>query len=212
MANGIRQTVDLYSAKPDVVTLTWQPDLPVNLIGGARWLSTTIPGQSEDAEGIRIAADPPASVILRSVLLNHEPVEEVSTGWYRLRGTTWPALLSAALAALAGFLLLSTTLILAAIAWRDTANASALQLMSLALAASVTVSAFWTAVFFPGIMSPDSINQWQQAASGQYTNWHPIGMTLVMRGVHLLLAAVACAGANCPGGLDTGHLILVWNF
>ena len=37
-------------------------------------------------------------------------------------------------------------------------------------------------------MSPDSINQWQQAASGQYTNWHPIGMTLVMRGVHLLLA------------------------
>lgn len=186
-ANGILQTVDLYSAKPDVVTLAWQPDLPVNLIGGARWLSTSIPG-NPNGEGIRIAADPPASLILRSVLLNHEPVEEVSTGWYRLRGTTWPALLSATLAALAGFLLLSGTLILAAMAWRDTPNASALQLMTLALVASVTVSAFWTAVFFPGIMSPDSINQWQQAVSGQYTNWHPIGMTLVMRGVHLLFA------------------------
>ena len=46
-ANGILQTVDLYSAKPDVVTLAWQPDLPVNLIGGARWLSTSIPGKSE---------------------------------------------------------------------------------------------------------------------------------------------------------------------
>jgi hypothetical protein len=96
--------------------------------------------------------------------------------------------LKAALLSLAGFLLLSTTLILAAIAWRDAANASSLQLMSLGLAASVAVSAFWTAVFFPAIMSPDSISQWQQAASGHYTNWHPIGMTLVMRGIHLLLA------------------------
>ena len=61
-ANGILQTVDLYSAKPDVVTLAWQPDLPVNLIGGARWLSTSIPG-NPNGEGIRIAADPPASLI-----------------------------------------------------------------------------------------------------------------------------------------------------
>ncbi len=37
-ANGMLQTVDLYSAKPDVLTLAWQPDLPGQAIGGARWL------------------------------------------------------------------------------------------------------------------------------------------------------------------------------
>jgi len=113
-ANGILRTVDLYSAKPDLVTLTWQPDLPGSAIGGARWLSTSIRGNPQDAEGIRIAADPPASLMLRSVLFNHEPLEEISTGSYRVRGTYRPALLSATLAALAGFLLLSTTLILPA--------------------------------------------------------------------------------------------------
>jgi hypothetical protein len=52
------------------------------------------------------------------------------------------------------------------------------------------VSAFWLVVFFPALMSPDSLSQWGQAVSWKATDWHPIGMTLVMRVIHLLCGAL----------------------
>lgn len=35
--------------------------------------------------------------------------------------------------------------------------------------------------FFPGIMSPDSVDQWSQALSGYYSDWHPTIYALLMR-------------------------------
>jgi hypothetical protein len=55
-----------------------------------------------------------------------------------------------------------------------------------AAAGAAVVSGFWLVVFYPAVMSADSMIQWGQAVSGKLTDWHPIGMTLVMRTVHLL--------------------------
>jgi hypothetical protein len=60
-----------------------------------------------------------------------------------------------------------------------------------AAGAASVVSAFWLAVFFPAHMSPDSMSQWGQAVSWKPTDWHPIGMTLIMRAVHLLCSALS---------------------
>ena len=46
---------------------------------------------------------------------------------------------------------------------------------------SLTLSGFWMLVYYPAIMSADSLNQWSQALSNHYDDWHPPIMTLGMR-------------------------------
>lgn len=38
----------------------------------------------------------------------------------------------------------------------------------------------WLFAFFPGIMTPDSIDQWQQASTLSFSNWHPYLSTLYL--------------------------------
>jgi hypothetical protein len=42
-------------------------------------------------------------------------------------------------------------------------------------------SVLWTTAFYPGNLSPDSIDSWEQAISGQYTDHHPVIMALIMK-------------------------------
>lgn len=45
---------------------------------------------------------------------------------------------------------------------------------------ALTASLFWTSVFFPALMSEDSIVQWRQAVTGRYGSWHPPIMAMLM--------------------------------
>lgn len=63
-----------------------------------------------------------------------------------------------------------------------------------ALTAAGTISALWLAAFFPAIMSPDSMSQWGQAVAWKLTDWHPIGMTLLMRAVHIAFGGLSVQG------------------
>jgi hypothetical protein len=188
-ANGRMQTVDLYADVPDSVTLVWQPQLPAEATGAARWVRTRIQGYPRRAEGIRLEAEPRGSAVIRSVRFRGVLLAESAPGVFLLPGVFRVVFLRAILVFLAGFLLLSATLVLIARAWRDGAAKGKLAPRSLMVAGAVTISAFWTAVFFPGTMSPDSMNQWQQAVTGHYAAWHPLGMTLVMRAIHLAMAS-----------------------
>lgn len=38
---------------------------------------------------------------------------------------------------------------------------------------------FWA--FYPGILMADSVNQWQQAHSTFYNDWHPVVMTWMIK-------------------------------
>jgi hypothetical protein len=38
---------------------------------------------------------------------------------------------------------------------------------------SATLGGFWMLVFYPAVLTPDSINQWSQALSNQYHTWYP---------------------------------------
>ena len=44
----------------------------------------------------------------------------------------------------------------------------------------VVIWGFSLLVFWPGMMSTDSINQWEQAITGEMTNWHPIFHTFII--------------------------------
>lgn len=47
---------------------------------------------------------------------------------------------------------------------------------------SVLLSLFWISVFYPGLPNSDALYQWKQARENFYTDVHPIGVTLIMRG------------------------------
>jgi hypothetical protein len=44
---------------------------------------------------------------------------------------------------------------------------------------SLTILLFCFAAYYPGVFSPDSFNQLQQAESSQYSDWHPVLHTLL---------------------------------
>lgn len=46
---------------------------------------------------------------------------------------------------------------------------------------SVTLGLFWAQVFFPGNMTPDSFDSWNQAIRGDYFDQHPVIYALLMR-------------------------------
>jgi hypothetical protein len=62
--------------------------------------------------------------------------------------------------------------------WRDPARAASLVFFAAAAAAA---GGFWTLVFYPALLSPDSLSSWEQALTGRYTDWQPPIMALLMR-------------------------------
>lgn len=65
----------------------------------------------------------------------------------------------------------------------------------------MTIGGFWLLVFYPGIVTFDEINQWSQAVSGDFTTWHGIGMTILLRGLITIFPFLA-----------TGYLIPIFTF
>jgi len=64
--------------------------------------------------------------------------------------------------------------------WQEQNNHQAWRLHTFIFSLALLVSGFWTLVFYPALMSYDSINQWTQALSGQYYSWHPPIMAMIM--------------------------------
>lgn len=59
---------------------------------------------------------------------------------------------------------------------------------------STGVLSTWLAAFYPGIMTPDSIDQWQQASTLSISNWHPYLSTLyigLLKGIANTPASIA---------------------
>ncbi|MEO0308390.1 MAG: hypothetical protein Q6L50_10270, partial [Gloeomargarita sp. GMQP_bins_120] len=54
-------------------------------------------------------------------------------------------------------------------------------ILTFALSSSIAISSFWTLVFYPALMSPDSLDQWRQATQNRYNTWHPPIMAILMR-------------------------------
>jgi hypothetical protein len=82
---------------------------------------------------------------------------------------------------------------------------------------TVAVALFVWRLFFPGLMSQDSISQYGQALAGLYNDWHPPLMAVVLRTVlglggalGLLMLAQCLAGALGVRALAQGCLELLY--
>ncbi len=88
------------------------------------------------------------------------------------------------------------SVILVAATWRPAA-ASSVSALYLYVAPCLVIWSVSLLIFWPGLMSADSADQWGQMLSGRYIDAHPVAHTLliwlVTRGVWPSLAAVALA-------------------
>ena len=60
-----------------------------------------------------------------------------------------------------------------------TSKKQELQVFALASGITLAVLIFWFAGSYPGSFSPDSIDQYKQALTGNYNDWHPVWHTLM---------------------------------
>ena len=88
-----------------------------------------------------------------------------------------------------------------------TACEGALFALPCAVAWGIALAAFW-----PGLVDPDSADQWQQMLVGRYNDWHPAFHTLtkwLVTRVWLSPAAVACVQILALSGLAGRGLVLL---
>lgn len=92
-----------------------------------------------------------------------------------------PAGTCACAAAAAGLTscLLAALLVVGLTLWESRGSRPRLQ-TAFRILLAVSVSLFWTATFFPALMTNDSIDQWLQARENRYTAWHPPLMAMLM--------------------------------
>lgn len=76
-------------------------------------------------------------------------------------------------------------------------------------APSIICSAALLAIFYPGLMSSDSIDQWNQASTGAYNDWHPFYHSLAIASLRHLSdsPAIVASLQSVLLGLATGWLI-----
>ena len=184
--NGVPQDINLYSPTPGVATLTWQPVLPPGQLSPAQPLHARIESD-RPLHALRVIGEPDGGVYINSVRLGTEKLTQTSPGLYQAASYDWSSAARAAAASVMTFVVVSAASLLLILVWRQQELVSPSLLRITAPLSAVTISLFWTAVFFPGHMSPDSFLIWRQAVTGEYHNGHPIGLTLVMRAVHLFL-------------------------
>ena len=183
--NGESRTVDLYSPETGMETLAWQPDLAAETAPAAEVLRTRIANSPVRLRNLRLTVTPAGRAEIRSVKLDGVPLREVSAGVFAAPDSYWTAPAMATVAAVLTSIAVAALLLLLALAWSRGADANPTLLRAAGIVSAMAIGGFWTAVYYPALMSDDSFDMWAQAVEGVFNKWHPIGMTTVMRVVHL---------------------------
>jgi hypothetical protein len=171
--NGESRTVDLYSPETGVETLTWQPDLAAETAPAVEVLRTRIGNPPGRLRNLRLSATPEGRAEIRSVKLDGVPLREVSAGVFAAPGSYWTAPARALIASLGTWLAAAALLFLLALLWSQGAEASRALGRATAVLSAIAIGAFWTAVYYPALMSDDSFDCWNQAVEGALNKWHP---------------------------------------
>jgi hypothetical protein len=186
--NGESRTLDLYSAETGVETLTWQPDPAAETVPAKEVLRARISNPPGRLRNLRLSVTPAGRGEIRSAKLDGVPLSEVSAGVFAAPDSYWTSPARALTASLGTWLAVAAVVFLLTLLWSRGAEASRTLERATAVLSAIAISAFWTAVYYPALMSDDSFDMWAQAIEGVFNKWHPIGMTIVMRVVHLALS------------------------
>lgn len=146
---------------------------------GTAWQSFDLPRSKRHWTHLQFQAVPPVEVSVTAVDVNGQVLSRSGNHEFEIPREAWSVERTAIIATLLTFLLLALLAVRAARIWMIPSTGHLYQAAFAAILAA-SVSLFWTAVFYPALMSEDSVWQWGQAMTSRYTNWHPPIMALLM--------------------------------
>ena len=131
---------------------------------------------------LKFIAEGGGQIKLEEVKIRDRTISPQKDGEYilplRLMNRFSCALVSTAI----GFCLMTVLFVSTVNLWQRKAN-QRFGINSYIVCLAITIGGFWLLVFYPGIVTFDEINQWSQAISGNFNDWHGIGMTILLRGL-----------------------------
>jgi hypothetical protein len=172
--NGESRVVDLYSREIGLETLTWQPD-PAEAGSATEVLRTRIAHPPGRIRNLRLAAEPAGRVDIRSVKLDGVWCRRISASLFSAPDSYWTAPALATAAGLLTSIAVAALLLLLGLAWSRGAEASRVLLRTAGVVSAIAISGFWTAVYYPALMSDDSFDMWAQAVEGVLNKCIPSG-------------------------------------
>jgi hypothetical protein len=173
--NNQEKEIDLFHRAGLHETLTF----PAITQGDRQFRTYTIEATTPPAYKLQFIADN-GEVNVKSVKVSGKSLSANQNDEYILPIQFWQPFTSSLISAIAVFLLITTILVGASHIARGTPQ-KGLGTWSYIIGISILASGFWTFVYYPAIMSPDSLDQWSQALNNTYNDWHPPLMTLGMR-------------------------------
>ncbi|MEM9543635.1 MAG: glycosyltransferase family 2 protein, partial [Cyanobacteria bacterium P01_E01_bin.42] len=185
-ANGQIQTIDLFKLTGRHQTFTFFARAKGDLI------SRQFPIKVVDTpwRKLKFIAEGETNPNIEAVKARNHNLIELEENIYQLPFRFWNRLTCSLVASAISFFIAIIIFISTVHLWQGNKNRY-LGKWSYILSLSLTLAGFWTLVYYPALMSPDSLNQWQQALANSYDDWHPPLMTLGMRATQYLTSSPA---------------------
>lgn len=178
----VRVTVDNQVKEFDLFHRSGEPEtltFPAFTRGDRQFRTYTIEAKTPPWYTLKFVADE-GEINVKSVRVAGKSLSVDRNDEYILPIPFWQPFAYSLAAAIALFWLFITIAIAASHIVRETPQKK-IGTWSYIFSISIFFSGFWTFVYYPAIMSPDSLDQWSQALNNTYNDWHPPLMTLGMR-------------------------------
>jgi hypothetical protein len=186
-ANHETRTIDLYSPATREENLYFQPPVTGDdALAPPKEYRLDVPKSRSDYGYIHFRPAPYGQIRLVSAVVDGRPANIRDGRTIVLPESVFAPARCALMAAILTAILLASLLIAASDLCRRHPR---LPIWILPVAASLTMSLLWAAICYPANLSNDSLDLLHQATTGNYHDWHPIGMTLRKRAIYSAMAS-----------------------
>ena len=131
---------------------------------------------------VQFVSDNNQPLTINKILVNKQSLtdinsEEITIPFFPIQ--FWNRLISTLIFTLISLLWITLLLISIAHVWKGKTQGR-LGIISYIFLVSIAVGGFWLLVFYPAVMTPDTLLQWQQALRNRYEVWHPPILAILM--------------------------------
>jgi hypothetical protein len=203
-ANHETRTIDLYSPATTEENLYFQPPVTGdNTLTPPKEYRLDVPKSRSDYGYIHFRPAPDGQIRLVSAVVDGHPADIRDGRTIVLPKSGFAPARCALMAAILTAILLASLLIAASDLCRRHPR---LPIWVLPVAASLSMSLLWAAICYPANLSNDSLDMLHQATTGNYHDWHPIGLTLCERAIYSSMASFPLHVTVAASAVTTGFL------
>lgn len=199
--NRVRE-IDLFSERPSIETLTFS-----KLPGDKSFRNYQIKAVDTPWHRLKFIAD--AGVVkVEQIKVRDRLITNRSHEAFLLPFRFWNRFSCAVFSTVISFFLMTCLFISTVHLWQEKPH-KRWGIWSYIIGIAISLSGFWMLVFYPALMSPDSLDQWSQALSEKYLTWHPPIMAMLMHGTQWFTSSPSLF-CFIQGFLFWSSILILW--